>query len=932
MTAPLFPSLAALTDAYARYEKDPVGEGSALSLKAFFDALSPEARQDLHQRACLGAEAAAEPAPGELLDSIRAVMLIRATRTRGHLAARLDPLGLTPPPYHPELDPAAYGFTDADMDRPIFLGGMLGRQTASMREIVALLKQTYEGPLGIEFIHLQNPAAKAWIQDYLESTPLQSAQSHDESAHVLQSLVKAECFESFLQRHFPSSGLFSLEGGEALLPLLEALLGQAGHGGLEQVVIGMAHRGRLNLLCHLIGKPYAVLFAALRNNIAAPDIAHFSGDLACHLGASADRLFDGKRLHLSLSANPSHLGIVAPIVMGRVRAKQDDPLSLIQAGAAARHKILGLVIHGDAAFAGQGIVAETLNLTNLSGYKTGGMIHVVINNQIGYTTAPDHFHSGIHCTDLAKTVQAPILHVNADDPESVVFAARLAASFRQKFHTDIVIDLVCYRRHGHDEKDEPFSSHPLLYDAIAKHPTVSDIYAQRQIEKGLLRGDEKDSLKAAAEAELSAALDKAQNITSEKADWLEGNWHGIEVGSDDNKTANTGVPLLSLNLIADKLYRLPGGFRPHHSVAEIIRTRGLAVETGLPVDWPTAEALAFGSLLTEGFAVRLSGQDSMRGVAFPRHARLVDQDTGAAFIPLDNISPDQARFTGLDSPLSEAAVLAFEYGFSTVDPETLVCWEAQSGDFANTAQVVIDQIIASAETKWLRMSGLTLLLPHGFEGQGAEHSSARMERFLQISADDNWVVAVPSTPANYFHILRKQVKARVRKPLILFTPKKMATDPAATSPLFEMGTGTRFQAVLGDPSGDLVADQAIRRVIVCTGRVFYDLAARRAACGVKDVALVRLEQLYPFPTDALRQELALYPNAEIVWCQEEPENMGAWFFVENKINALLRDMGRERPFVRGLYRPEAATPAAGSKARHLQEQDFLLRAALQKAD
>ena len=857
------------------------------------------------------------------LDSIRALMLIRVYRVRGHMNAHFDPLGLEKREPHPELDPATYGFGPGDLDRPIFLNYSLGLESATLRQILDILTKTYCGTVGVEFMHIQDPEEKAWIQERFESGQHRAAPTVSGKRAVLERLTAAEGFEKFLQLKYTGTKRFGLEGGESLIPALDQILQRGGELGLKDVVLGMAHRGRLNVLANVLGKPYTAIFSEFQGNPSTPDEVQGSGDVKYHLGTSSDRDFNGNIIHLSLTANPSHLEWVNPVVLGKVRAKQQ------QRGDLEREQVMGILLHGDAAFAGQGIVAETLGLSELRGYRTGGTVHVIINNQIGFTTNPTYSRSGVYCSDMAKMVQAPIFHVNGDDPEAVAYISRMAVEFRQKFKRDVVIDLVCYRRHGHNEGDEPAFTQPLMYKKIRNQPTTRELYVRKLVAEGSLSQAECDQMAADFAKRLEADFEAANTYKPNKADWLEGKWTGLEAAKiDDDRRANTGVSLEVLREVGLKLTEYPKDFAINSKIARQLEAKRKSIESGEGIDWATAEALAYGTLLVEGTAVRLSGQDSGRGTFSHRHAVMYDQNTEDKYIPLNHLRRDQATFEVHDSPLSEAAVLGYEYGYSLAEPHNLVLWEAQFGDFANTAQTIFDQFISSSESKWLRLSGLVMLLPHGYEGQGPEHSSARPERFLQMCAEDNWQICNVTTPANLFHILRRQIRRTYRKPLVLLTPKSLLRHKLCISNLSELAEGTSFHRVLGEIETDLVPNDQIRRVVVCSGKVYYDLLQERTAREIKDVVILRLEQMYPFPRQTLSAEFAKYPNAQVVWCQEEPENQGAWTFADRRIESCLASVGHKagRPVYIG--RPPAASPATGLLKRHNQEQAKLVDDAL----
>ena len=858
-------------------------------------------------------------------DSIRALMLIRAYRVRGHLEADLDPLGLIKREPHPELDPNSYGFTPQDWDRSIYIGSVLGREFASLREIYQILRETYCGKIGVEFMHIQDPAQKHWIQERVESIRNQTQFTDRGKRAILERLTHAETFERFLDRKYTGTKRFGLDGGESMIPALEQILKRGGQLGLQEVVIGTAHRGRLNMLANLMGKPFSAIFSEFQGNPANPEDVQGSGDVKYHLGTSADRDFDGNVIHLSLTANPSHLEAVNPVVIGKVRAKQMQRGYLKR--EETRREVMPLLIHGDAAFAGQGLVAETLDLSELKGYRVGGTIHFIINNQIGFTTNPVNSRSGPYCSDVAKMIQAPIFHVNGDDPEAVVHVARIATEFRQEFKKDIVVDMFCYRRFGHNEADEPAFTQPIMYQAIAKQPTTRELYARRLAKEGVVTQTEAAAMLSEFQARLERDFEGSATYRPNKADWLEGAWSGLEKASGEDRRGETAVPLETLRKVGLSLTRVPDGFNANRKILRQLQNRRKMIETGERIDWATAEALAWGTLLIEGTPVRVSGQDSARGTFSQRHAVLVDQETEAKYIPLENLQPQQAHFEIIDSPLSEASVLGFEYGYSLAEPRTLVMWEAQFGDFVNGAQVIIDQFISSGESKWLRMSGVTLLLPHGHEGQGPEHSSARLERWLQLCAQDNMQVVNITTPANYFHALRRQMNRNFRKPLIVMTPKSLLRHKLATSSLAEMGPGTTFHRVLWDLNPK-ARNGEVRRVVLCSGKVYYDLLETKRERSLDKVELVRVEQLYPFPAKALKEILGSHSEAEVIWCQEEPQNMGAWTYMAPRVEQVLEEVGATHPRPRYVGRPEAASPATGLLHRHLEEQAKLVDEAL----
>ena len=866
------------------------------------------------------------------MDSVRALMMIRAYRMRGHLAADLDPLKLKETESHPELDPASYGFAPADMDRPIFLDKVLGLEHATVRQITDILKRTYCGTLGVEFMHISDPEQKGWIQERIEGADKSISFTPEGKKAILNKLIEGEGFEQFLNVKYTGTKRFGLDGGESMIPALEQIIKRGGQLGLKEIVLGMAHRGRLNVLANVMSKPFSAIFHEFKGGSSTPDEVEGSGDVKYHLGSSSDRAFDNNTVHLSLTANPSHLEIVDPVVLGKARAKQD------QRKDKERTSVLPLLIHGDAAFAGQGVVAECFGLSGLRGHRSGGSIHFIVNNQIGFTTSPHWSRSSPYPSDVAKMIESPIFHCNGDDPESVVYAAKIAIEFRQKFKKPVVIDMFCYRRFGHNETDEPAFTQPLMYKRIATQPTVVTLYGKRLVEEGVISQDEFDAMKAAYRKTLDDNFTSAEGYKANKADWLDGRWAGLKAARDheEPRKGDTGVPMAKLKEIGLKLTRIPKTFKVHRTMQRVLDARRKMIEEGAGLDWAMAEHLAFGTLLLDGFPVRLSGQDVQRGTFSQRHAVLVDQENEKRYTPLNHLVKDQkVKIDAINSMLSEEAVLGFEYGFSLAEPNALTIWEAQFGDFANGAQVVFDQFISSGERKWLRMSGLVCLLPHGYEGQGPEHSSARLERYLQMCAEDNMQVANCTTPANYFHILRRQLKRDIRKPLIIMTPKSLLRHKRATSPLSLMDEGTTFHRLLWDDAemipGEatkLKPDEKIRRVILCSGKVYYDLYDEREKRGLDDIYLLRVEQLYPWPHKALINILARFKGAEFVWCQEEPYNMGAWSFVQPNIERVLEFIGAKNTRPRYAGRPASASTATGLMSRHLKELKTFLEEAL----
>jgi len=850
-------------------------------------------------------ESAESSAPADVrqatLDSIRAIMLIRAYRARGHLEADLDPLGLRAKEYHPELDPAHYGFETSDYNRPIFIDGVLGLETATLNEIVDLLKDTYCGKVGVEFMHLTDPEEKSWVQHRIEEPHNKTDFTENGKKAIFQRLVAAEGFEKFLHVKYPGTKRFGLDGGESLIPCIEQIMKRGGQMGLKEIAVGMAHRGRLNVLTNVMGKSFTAMFSEFQGTPSKPEDVQGSGDVKYHMGTSSDRDFDGNNIHLSLAPNHEKSG----------------------------ETVMPMLLHGDAAFAGQGIVPETLMISELPGYRVGGTMHIVINNQIGFTTRPKFGRSGPYCTDVAKMLAAPIFHVNADDPEAVVHVARIATEFRQKFKKDVVIDLFCYRRNGHNEGDEPSFTSPLMYKQIKTQETTRELYGKKLVADGVLSEDEAQAVVDEFNDYLSEAFDAAENFKPNKADYLEGKWSGMKVAPDGDRRGKTAVDSDTLQKIGKALTTVPDDFKANSKIVRQLKAKAAMFESGEGFDWATAEAMAFGSLLDQKFGVRLSGQDVGRGTFSQRHAKLYDQATEEKYTPLKHVSKDQGLVEIHDSPLSEFAVMGFEYGYASADPTTLVLWEGQFGDFVNGAQTIIDQFLSSGETKWLRMNGLVLLLPHGYEGQGPEHSSARLERFLQSSAEDNWQVANCTTPANYFHILRRQVCRDFRKPLILMTPKSLLRHKLCVSKLEDFAEGSSFHRVLWDHDDkELTNPKDMKRVVICTGKVYYDILQERRNRKIKDIVILRTEQLYPFPEEALGDELKKYPKADIVWCQEEPKNMGAWTFMEPRIEDTLSAIKHKTTRPKYVGRVEAASPATGHLKTHEKEQADLVDRAL----
>ncbi|MEH6477085.1 MAG: 2-oxoglutarate dehydrogenase E1 component [Sneathiella sp.] len=857
------------------------------------------------------------------VDTIRALMLIRSYRVRGHLKAKLDPLELEVPQEHPELNPTTYGFEGSDWDREIFIDNVLGLETATIREILEIVQRTYCGSIGIEFMHIQEPDQKAWLQERIEGRHKEVNFTAEGKAAILRKLIETEGFEHFLNVKYTGTKRFGLDGAESLIPAMEGVIKRGGQLGVKEIVLGMPHRGRLNILTNVMAKPFRAVFSEFQGNPANPEDVEGSGDVKYHLGTSSDREFDGNSVHMSLTANPSHLEAVNPVVLGKVRAKQS------QLGSDVGGQVMPLLLHGDAAFAGQGIVAECFGLSELKGYRTSGTIHFVVNNQIGFTTSPKYSRSSPYPSDVGKMVQAPIFHVNGDDPEAVCHVAKVATEFRQLFQIDVVIDMFCYRRHGHNEGDEPAFTQPLMYRTIAQHPTTMQIYAKKLIEEGVVTEEQVETWIKEFRDYLEKQFETANSFKPNKADWFEGSWKGFERADKGARRGTTSVSMDELKAIGQKLCEVPENHNVHRTLQRVLKNKQKMIDGEQGIDWSTAEALAFGSLLKEEYPVRLSGQDCGRGTFSQRHSVFVDQMTEERYMPLNNLSENQAGYEVIDSMLSEAAVLGYEYGYSLAEPKALVLWEAQFGDFANGAQVIIDQFISSGEAKWLRMSGLVMLLPHGYEGQGPEHSSARLERYLQQSAEDNWQVVNITTPANYFHALRRQIHRKFRKPLVIMTPKSLLRHKEAVSTLEDMGPGSSFHRVLYD--NDVVsAPKDVKRIVLCSGKVYYDLKARRDEAGQTDTYFLRLEQLYPFPEGALVEELKNFTHVEeVVWCQEEPKNMGAWTFVEPNLEQAFATVGM-KTVTRARYagRGESAATATGLLKQHNLQQAALINDAL----
>jgi len=853
------------------------------------------------------------------LDSIRALRLIRAYRINGHLIANLDPLNLHKKIYHPELDYKSYGFSENDLDREIFIDGSLGLETAALKEIIQVLNKTYASSIGVEFLHIQSVEQKQWVQERIEEVHNKTNFTTQGKKAIFQRLVESELFEQYLDKKFLGTKRYGVEGGESMIPGIEQIVKQSCIAGVQDIYFGTAHRGRLTLLATVLGMPYRGILSKFQGSLNDPNEVLGSGDVKYHLGVSSDREFDGKSIHLSLTPNPSHLEAVDPVVAGKVRAKQ----TLLQ--DKTTDKVFGILIHGDAAMAGQGIVAETFAMSQLRGFRTGGTIHFVINNQIGFTTTPHYGRSAPYCTEIAKMVQAPIFHVNGDDPEAVVHVCRLAAEYRNLFKEDVVVDMFCYRRSGHNEADEPMFTQPLMYKKIKQHQTTLNLYKDQLIKEEILSEDEAKTKLSDFKKFLDNEFELSKSYKPNKVDWLDGTWTGIKIASIDARRGKTSSTEDDLKILAKEIHALPDDFTPHKRIKKIYNDRQQSIVDGKNIDWATAEALAFATLLKDGYGVRLSGQDVGRGTFSHRHAVLYDQENEKRFVPLRHFRKDQALFEIVDSFLSEFGVLGFEYGYSQADPKTLVIWEAQFGDFSNGAQTIIDQFITTGERKWLRMSGLTLLLPHGHEGQGPEHTSSRLERFLQMCAEDNIQVANCTSPANYFHILRRQMMRDFRKPLILMTPKSTLRHKGNTSPLEDFVNGSSFHRVLRKP---ITKDEKskINRVVLCSGKIYFELQDHINELALENIHIIRLEQLYPFPYEALEEEIVDFKNCEMIWCQEEPRNMGAWQFIQERIQSVLqRVVGNDT--LHFIGRRAAASPATGVFDRHLSNQQNIIRLA-----
>ena len=856
-------------------------------------------------------------------NSIKAVAMIRSYRQRGHLIAKLDPLGMMKSEYLDELHPESYGFKKEEYNKKIFLDGVINKEYSNIKEILEFLKTKYCGSLGFEYMHIANPTERKWFRDRVEKTDDFKFTQNGKEA-ILNKLIQAEGFEKFLHTKYVGTKRFGLDGGESLIPALEQIIKIGGQSKIKEVKIGMSHRGRLNVLANVLQKSYKRIFNEFAGEISFSEDG--AGDVKYHLGASSDREFDGNSVHVSLTDNPSHLEAVNPVVLGQTRAKQYFHKDK------ERKKVIPILIHGDAAFAGQGVVAECFAMSGLPGHNTGGTIHIIVNNQIGFTTSPRFARSSPYPSDVAKMVEAPIIHVNGDDPEAVVYAARIATDFRLKFNRDVVIDLICYRRFGHNEGDEPSFTQPLMYQKIKSHPSPIKVYGERLVKEGVISKKFLDNSIRKFKDLLDEQFKTAKDYKP-KIEWFEGTWSRYKPERGKDKRGVTGADIKKLLNISNKINTIPNEVNIHKTISKILQNRKICVEKGEGIDWSTAEALAFGSLLEEGYPVRLVGQDSGRGTFSQRHSVLRNQLDNSRYIPLNNISNKQKNFEVVDSFLSELAVLGFEYGYSLVEPNTLTLWEAQFGDFANGAQVVIDQFIASGERKWSRASGLVMLLPHGYEGQGPEHSSARLERFLQLCSNDNLQVMNCTTPANYFHALRRQMHRDFRKPLIIMTPKSLLRHKYCTSNLEDFSKKNSFHRVLWDHAVDpqlngfikLKKSKKIRKVILCSGKIYFDLLEAREKNKIDDVIFFRIEQLYPFPAKSLVKELKPYAkNAKFYWCQEEPKNMGAWFSVRDYIQWTLDSIKANNNKISYIGRSPDASPATGYVKRHISQQKEII--------
>jgi 2-oxoglutarate dehydrogenase E1 component len=860
------------------------------------------------------------------IDSIKAVELIRAYRLRGHLLAKLDPLGLKKTEYLEELHPEYYGFKKSDYKREIFLNGVTNKKYSNINEILTFLNNTYCGPIGYEYMHISNPEERIWLRRRIEEDENEIKFTKNGKEAILNKLIQAEGFEKFLATKYVGTKRFGLDGAESLIPALEQIIKIGGQSQIKEVKIGMSHRGRLNVLANVLQKSYKRIFNEFAGEFSSSS-NEGAGDVKYHLGASSNREFDGNPVHVSLTDNPSHLEAVNPVVLGQTRAKQFFHKDT------ERNKVIPILIHGDAAFAGQGIVAECFAMSGLPGHNTGGTIHIIVNNQIGFTTSPRFARSSPYPSDVAKMVDAPILHVNGDDPEAVIYATRIATEFRLKFNRDVVVDLICYRRFGHNEGDEPSFTQPLMYEKIRSHPTTLKLYGQKLTQEQIFT-EEGVNQKIKTFKDLLDDQFKTAKDYKPKIEWFEGTWSRYKPEKGKDKRGVTGVDKEIIKSISDRINVIPSEINPHKTVAKVFDLRKKSIDTEKNIDWATAESLAFATLLKEGYPVRLVGQDSGRGTFSQRHSVLRNQSDNSRYIPLNHISEGQKKYEIVDSFLSELAVLGFEYGYSLVEPNTLTLWEAQFGDFANGAQIIIDQFISSGERKWSRASGIVMLLPHGYEGQGPEHSSARLERFLQLCSNDNMQVMNCTTPANYFHALRRQMKRDFRKPLIMMTPKSLLRNKYCVSDLEDFSKNNSFHRVLWDHAIDpktegfikLKNSSKIRKVILCSGKVYFDLLEAREKLKIDDVILYRIEQLYPFPAKTLVKELKPYAkSATFHWCQEEPKNMGAWFSVRDYIEWTLDNIKANNNQISYIGRSPDASPATGYAKRHIPQQQEIIK-------
>ena len=857
----------------------------------------------------------------EKADTIRAIALIRAYRIRGHLIANLDPLGMMERKYLHELHPSDHGFKKEDYEKKIFLHLYMDTGYATVNEIITKLKKVYCSSIGVEYMHISDPLEKVWFRNRMEKEENKLQFTHNGKKAILNKIIQAEGFEKFLAKKYVGTKRFGLDGAESLIPAMEQIIKRGGQLGVKEIKIGMPHRGRLNVLANVLQKSYKVIFNEFAGEFSSSS-EDSTGDVKYHLGASSNRDFDGNSVHVSLTDNPSHLEAVDPVVLGQTRAKQFFHKDT------KRNKVIPILIHGDAAFAGQGIVAECFAMSGLPGHNTGGTIHIIVNNQIGFTTSPRFARSSPYPSDLGKVVDAPILHCNGDDPEAVTYCAKIAIEFRQKFNKDVVIDMICYRRFGHNEGDEPSFTQPLMYRKIKEHPTTLNVYGKKLIEQRVINSIEFEKMKNDFKNLLEEQY-KTSKDYKPKIEWYEGTWSRYKPEKGKDKRGRSGVDLSKIQEISEKINTIPSEISVHKTILRILDQRKQSVIKNKQIDWSTAEALAFGTLLDEGFPVRLVGQDSGRGTFSQRHSVLRNQTDNSRYVPLNNISKSQKKFEIVDSFLSELAVLGFEYGYSLVEPSTLTIWEAQFGDFANGAQIIIDQFISSGERKWSRASGLVMLLPHGYEGQGPEHSSARLERFLQLCAQDNLQVMNCTTPANYFHALRRQMHRDFRKPLIIMTPKSLLRNKFCTSNLEDFGKNNSFHRVLWDHAIDpkeksfieLKKSENIKKVILCSGKIYFDLLEAREKLKINDVVIFRIEQLYPFPVKPLVKEIKRYAkNAKFYWCQEEPKNMGSWLLVRDYIQWTLNHIKARNRGLMYIGRKPAASPATGYAKRHLSQQ------------